>query len=147
MYKHILIPTDGSALSEKAVESGVNLAKQLAAKVTSVFVWVRLDVVYPDLGLGYAAPLLVDDADLQIQTATTAQAHFCALAKAAGLPYDTSIVSHQDPAQGIIQVAQDQHCDLIFMASHGRRGVKAMLLGSVTHAVLAHCHIPVLVFR
>ena len=147
MYQRILIPTDGSVLAEKAVEQGLELAKQLAAEVMSVFVWVPIQNNCPDIISGYTTPLPVDDVECQTQIAAAVNTRFSQYASAAGLPNSSVVLIHDDPAQGIIQTAQEQNCDLIFMASHGHRGVKAMLLGSVTKAVLSRCQIPVLVFR
>ena len=147
MYRHILIPTDGSELSTKAAQSGLQLASALGARVTGVFVAMRFEAVYPDFGLGYAPPPLPDDAGLQEQVAAELLASLGKLAQAAGVPYEGIHVMQDDAALAIIQTAKERACDLIFMASHGRRGVQALLLGSVTHKVLTHCQIPVLVYR
>ena len=145
MYKHILIPTDGSELSERAVLEAVTLAKTLGAHVTAV-------TVSPPFHLTGYDPFLVTVTPTQYERAHESRAREVlgdarAKAAAAGVPCEVISVVHDAPWQAIIETAQRQGCDLVFMASHGRRGVAGMLLGSETQRVLTHCKVPVLVYR
>ena len=145
MWKAVLIPTDGSALSRRAVEEGVALARALGATVVGLTVTVPFHVFALE-------PMMVTD------TAERYEEHLRALtrkylsviesaAKEAGLPCLTLVRSGEHPWQEIIQAAQEQKCDAICMASHGRRGVSALVLGSETIKVLTHSRIPVVVVR
>ena len=145
MFKNILIPTDGSELAWKAVEHGIALAKSVGAKVTVVTVSLPFHIFTLD-------PLVVEDTADQYKQRT--QEHAAKLlsgiaqaAKAAGVFCETVHVVHEHPYQAIIDTAVSHGCDLITMASHGRRGVSALLLGSETVKVLTHSKIPVLVHR
>jgi nucleotide-binding universal stress UspA family protein len=145
MFKNILIPTDGSELAWKAVEHGIALAKSVGAKVTVVTVTLPFHVFTLD-------PLVVEDTADQYQKrikehATKLLRGIASAAKAAGVACETFQVEHEHPYGGIIDTANSRGCDLITMASHGRRGVSALLLGSETVKVLTHSKIPVLVHR
>lgn len=147
MFRHILIPTDGSALSEAAVRAGVDLARALGARVTGFFAApAPTPLVYGDLlPVGYMAP---DQHEALIRK--TSEHHLGvieSMARAAGVPAKCVSVTSDYPADSIIKVASDEGCDLIFMASHGRRGLSGILLGSETQKVLTHTKVPVLVFR
>jgi nucleotide-binding universal stress UspA family protein len=145
MFKHILIPTDGSDLSRKAILYGVQLAKESGAKVTGLTVTepyqpAGMDTVFIPMDLGdyeEQARLLSEKAMEQVKMA----------AQAAGVPCETVREVHDQPYRAIIDAAQAVGCDLIVMASHGRRGISALLLGSETAKVLTHSTIPVLVYR
>jgi nucleotide-binding universal stress UspA family protein len=132
MYTHILIPTDGSELAGKAVQHGVALAKHIGAKVT------MLTVFPPDMATTDREMIEIRKARRQKQLDAVAM-------QAAGV--ETIQVEHDDPYQAIIDTANSKGCDLIVMASHGRRGISAIVLGSETVKVLTHCKIPVLVYR
>jgi len=145
MYKHILIPTDGSSLSRKAIEHGIALAKSINAKVTAVTVTVPFHVFAIEPGM-------------LTNTAEQYEKHVAALAtkdlnvakeaaKTAGISCDAVSVEHVHPYRAIIDTAAQKSCDLIVMASHGRRGISAVLLGSETAKVLTHSAVPVLVVR
>lgn len=145
MYKHILIPTDGSALSETTVKQGVTLAKALQAKVTGMTVSLPFHTFALD-------PLMVSDTPAQYEKDVEARAvKYLAFieetAKGAGVPCVVEHVLAEHPYQAIIDTARSRGCDLIFMASHGRRGMSALVLGSETVKVLTHSKIPVLVCR
>jgi nucleotide-binding universal stress UspA family protein len=146
MFKHILIPTDGSALSRKAIANGVKLAKSLGAKVTGLFAAPpATPVVYKDfVPVGYMTPQ--KHADMIEKTAAKYLAVIEQAAKKAGLVCETVHVTNDFPANAILAVAKRKKCDLIFMASHGRRGLAGVLLGSETQKVLTHSKIPVLVY-
>lgn len=147
MFRHILIPTDGSALSEAAVRSGVDMARALGARVTGFFAApAPTPLVYGDLlPVGYMAP---DQHEALIRKTTEHHLGVIeSMAHAAGVPVKCVSVTSDYPADSIIKVAGEEGCDLIFMASHGRRGLSGILLGSETHKVLTHAKVPVLVFR
>jgi len=147
MYKHILIPTDGSELSHKTVVAGVKLAQALGARVTGFFAApAATPLVYRDLlPVGYGTP--EENAVLIKRAATRYLAVIERAAKTAGVPCETVSVTDDFPADAILSLAKRRKCDLIFMASHGRRGLSGLLLGSETQKVLTHARIPVLVHR
>jgi nucleotide-binding universal stress UspA family protein len=147
MYMHILIPTDGSKLSESAAKDGVSLAAALGARVTALFVAPpATPVVYEQhLPVGYMTP------DEHAAMTARASARYLGVvekaAAAAGVRCECLSLKGDFPADAIVQTAVKRKCDLIVMASHGRRGVAALLLGSETQKVLAHSKVPVLVHR
>jgi nucleotide-binding universal stress UspA family protein len=145
MFKHLLLPTDGSQLSEAAVQAGVRFAKSLNAKVTGFYAMPKFHM------LTYRTEELTDTKQ---EFAKDCEAHaerFLAFvvqaAKAAGVPCGTELQTSDHPYEAIIATAKEKGCDLIMMASHGRSGIQAFLLGSETQKVLTHSGIPVLVFR
>ena len=136
MYTHILIPTDGSELAGKGVQHGVALAKRIGAKVTI------LTVLPPDM--------ITADREVDEIRKASKQKHaeevlgaVATQTQTAGVACETIQVEHEHPYQAIINTADSKGCDLIVMASHGRRGIS----GSETVKVLTHCKIPVLVYR
>ena len=145
MYKHILIPTDGSPLSEQAIRQGVALAKSLHARVTGV-------TVSPPFHTFAVDPAVVTDTPAQYAKHCEAQA-----AQSLGVIKDAAAISgvscnvvhvvKDRPYEAIIETAHAEACDLIFMASHGRKGFSAVVLGSETTKVLTHSKTPVLVCR
>lgn len=150
MYKHILAPTDGSEVASKGMEEGLSLAKALGARVTIINVSERYPV-YPD-GLGLATPGLSGTmlADLMASQEETAKAILEAAKQAAdriGVTAETLHVSDTPPAEAILEAAKARNCDLIVMASHGRRGLGRLVLGSKTAEVVVQSPIPVLVVR
>ncbi len=145
MYKNILIPTDGSELANKAVEHGITLAKAIGAKITLMTVTLPFHVFTLD-------PQVVEETSEQYNERIQRHAQntlnaATAKAKAAGIPCDLVHLEHEHVYQAIIDSAKAKGCDLITMASHGRRGVSAIVLGSETVKVLTHSKIPVLVHR
>lgn len=145
MYKHILIPTDGSEMSARAIAHAIELAKRLNAKVT---------------GLAVISPW--EDVAFSIKTFDINQAHYernaeayaaasllviSSTAKAAEVACSVVQMKEPQPWSAIIDTARVMHCDLILMASHGRSGIGAMILGSETQKVLTHSTTPVLVYR
>jgi nucleotide-binding universal stress UspA family protein len=145
MFKHLLLPTDGSELSEAAIRKGVQFAKTINAKVTGFYVMPEFHV------FTYRTEMLEDTKE---QFAKDCRAHadrFLAVieraAKAAGVACDTALATSDHTYEAIIKAAEEKKCDLIMMASHGRSGVQGLLLGSETHKVLTHSKIPVLVYR
>lgn len=144
MYKHILIPTDGSELSEKAIRGGVALAKSLGSKITA------LTVMEPWSTSG--RPVSLERPRQAYEEGARQHAHeylevVVKTALDAGVPVSTEQVFNVHPYEAIIETADARGCDLILMASHGWRGVKALVLGSETTKVLTHTKIPVLVHR
>lgn len=143
MHKHILISTDGSDLSEKAIDYGMALAKSVNAKVTVITASASFH------GLVIKPPLYtLEQYDEYTKTVAAKYLDLAKTsAKAAGVTCETLHVEHDQPYLAIINTAARKLCDLIVMASHGRRGVAAIVLGSETVKVLTHSTIPVLVFR
>jgi nucleotide-binding universal stress UspA family protein len=145
MYKHILLPTDGSELSERAIDHGIALAKALHASVTGVTVSEPLSA----LSIEAVAIANVSE-DYRKEIAAAAEKHLDVVRKAAaaaGVVCDVVHVEGHHPYQGIIDTARTKGCDVIVMASHGRRGLYAIVLGSETVKVLTHSTIPVVVCR
>lgn len=145
MFKHILLPTDGSKLSEKAVRQSVRMAKTFGARITALHVMPKFGTyLYPTdlldaLPQGYAAHA-ARRADEYLSFAQK-------VARAAGVECDGVKLSADQPYKEIVKFAQKKGCDLILMASHGRRGLEGFLLGSETQKVLTHSTVPVLVYR
>jgi nucleotide-binding universal stress UspA family protein len=145
MYRNILIPTDGSELAEKAVEHGIVLAKRIGAKITFLTVTLPFHIFTTDTQM-------IEDTPAQCKRRITADAAKTLRAAinaagAAGVACDTVQLEHEHPYQAIIDTAGSKGCDLIVMASHGRHGISALVLGSETVKVLTHSKIPVLVHR
>jgi nucleotide-binding universal stress UspA family protein len=145
MYANILIPTDGSELSGKAVQHGIALAKQIGAKVTALMVLPPFHTFTTDTQMIENTPAQYK-ARMQEHVEKTLGAVGRA-ALAADVACETIQVEHEHPYRVIIDIADSKGCDLIVMASHGRRGISAIVLGSETVKVLTHCKIPVLVHR
>ena len=145
MFKNILIATDGSDLAVKAVEQGVLFAKEIGAKITAVTVTEPFHFLS-------VSPNQLQYTPIEYKKHAESQAHkvlgvVSAAAKSADVACDTLHVEHEQVYQAIIDAASARKCDLIVMASHGRRGVSAVVLGSETVKVLTHSKIPVLVYR
>lgn len=145
MFKHLLLPTDGSRLSEKAVLEGLRLARGFRARVTGVHVVPEFHV------LTYHADMLEGTRDEFLADCKRQAEKFLVFvdkaAREEGVLCDTLMRVSDHPDEAIVEVALQQGCDLIVMASHGRRGARARLLGSETTKVLTHTTIPVLVIR
>lgn len=147
MFKHILIPTDGSAVASKAIKAGVELAKEMGASVTAYY------AIEPPPAHIYGEGRLADKSwieELDRRTQEIAQRsvdEVTAAARAVGVPCDVLIDKLVHPYKGIIDAANAKKCDAVFMGSHGHRGLTGLLIGSVTQQVLTHSKIPVLVFR
>src|SRR6516164_8914146 len=145
MYTNILIPTDGSELAGKAVQHGIALAKRIDANITVLTVLAPFHVLTTD------TQMLEDTStSYQARIREHAEKTLGAVARAVqaeGVPCEMVQVEHEHPYQAIIDTAESKGCDLIVMASHGRHGISAIVLGSETVKVLTHCKIPVLVHR
>jgi nucleotide-binding universal stress UspA family protein len=145
MYKHILIPTDGSKLAETAVQHGIALAKAIGAKITALTVSEPFHIIAVN-------PEMLEDTPASYKKRTGEHAArilgaVASAAQAAGVACETVHVKEEHPYKAIIDTAKSQQCDLIVMASHGRRGMSAIVLGSETVKVLTHSSTPVLVYR
>jgi len=145
MYTSILIPTDGTELAGKAVDHGIALAKRLNAKVTAL-------TVLPPFHTFTTDTQMIEDTPAQYKARMQKHAEktlgaVAGVAQAAGVACEMVQIEHEHPHQAIIDTAVSKGCDLIVMASHGRHGISALVLGSETVKVLTHCNIPVLVHR
>ena len=145
MFKHLLLPTDGSPLSERAVIKGIELAAEQGARVTGIHVSPQFRV------LTYRPDMLEETRDTYAQDSEVhAKRYLDFISKTAAeskVPCETLREISDEPFQAIINVARSRGCDLIVMASHGRRGIKGFLLGSETQRVLTHSDIPTLIWR
>ncbi|HEY0825957.1 MAG TPA: universal stress protein [Ramlibacter sp.] len=147
MYTRILVPTDGSALSKKAVKSAVELAAAVGAEVVALNVVPRYPTSYFEGGISISPS---EVARVEKQWAEQGQALAAEVEKAAvkaGVKAKAVTVRSDLVAEAILAAARKNKCDLVVMASHGRRGIKRLLLGSETQHVLTHGNIPVLVLR
>jgi nucleotide-binding universal stress UspA family protein len=145
MFKHFLVPTDGSALSVKAARAAAELAKATDARLTVLSVAEP----YPYSALSEGA-FLPDQGLYEKQMHEHAQrfvAETAELARAAGIPCDTRVAHSFSPSEEIVKLAEEVGCDAIVMASHGRKGITRLFVGSETQKVLAHTRLPVMVIR
>lgn len=147
MFKHILVPTDGSTLSLRAAKNAVRFAKVHGARITAFY---AAPEYHPNIAGDYLPANFVPLAVYQTQIKKTAEKYLDQIKKLAGVGGVTCsglYASGDSPYRAIIKAAKDRKCDLIFMASHGRSGIAGMLIGSETSKVLTHCKLPVLVYR
>jgi nucleotide-binding universal stress UspA family protein len=145
MFKNILIATDGSDLAHKAVEHGIALAQALGATITALIVTEPFAMVAVDPEMVSDTPAVYAKHARQFADKTLTGVERAA--RAAGIACRTVHAEHEHPYAAIIDTAKTQGCDLILMASHGRRGIAAVVLGSQTVKVLTHSKTPVLVYR
>lgn len=146
MYKHILIATDGSELAGRAVNNGVTLAKSLGAKASIIVIEPTFNAFnVPESQVQQISDAFAKHAEQIKKHATHVLDRAADTAKAAGVTCNKIQIESDQPYQAIIDAAKNNGCDMIVMASHGRGGVSAVLLGSVTNKVLTHTKIPVLV--
>lgn len=147
MFRHLLVPTDGSPLSNAAAKAAVALAKSLGAKMTGFF---AAPEYHPRIVGEYIPRDFMGPEAYAEHVRQLGDKHLGAiekLARAAGVPFSADQVTHDYPFEAIITAAKRNKCDLIYMASHGRSGLGAVILGSETNKVLTHSTIPVLVHR
>lgn len=145
MFKTILLPTDGSERSKKAIDTAIDYAQVCGAKIYGISVAEP----YPFTPLAESA-MAIDPTVYEENVRSLAQQHVNEISEAArmaGVPCEVSIVLSFSPDEEIINAAKKYNCDVIFMASHGRSGLSRLFLGSKTQKVLAHSTIPVLVLR
>jgi nucleotide-binding universal stress UspA family protein len=145
MFKQILLPTDGSDLSERSVLAGISFAKELGAQVIGL-------TVAPEFHTFTTNTEMLEDTKDEFVAATEKRTEkylsfVSEASRSAGVACTVIQASSDDPYEAILQVAKEHKCDLIIMASHGRKGIKGVLLGSETQKVLVHSAIPVLVYR
>jgi nucleotide-binding universal stress UspA family protein len=148
MFKKVLIPTDGSALSGQAANAGVTFARSVGAEVVALYVGQPFAAT---IGFdGMAAAYAITDEDYEKASAQQAKKYLQAVvdrAETAGVTVSSESVTNFNVADGIVDAATKHGCDLIFMGSHGRSGLSRLLLGSVTAKVLSLAHVAVLVYR
>lgn len=148
MFKKILIPTDGSALSAQAANAGISFARSVGAEVVALYVGQPFAAT---IGFdGMAAAYAITDEDYEKASAEQAKKYLQAVvdrAETAGVKVSSESVTNFNVADGIVDAATKHHCDLIFMGSHGRSGLSRLLLGSVTAKVLSLATVAVLVYR
>lgn len=145
MFKHILVPTDGSELSQAAAQKAVQFAKAIGARITVITVTAP----WSSIAVGEVASVL-SEKDYENRAETNAWGYLNTItdaAKAAGVPRNAIHLHHIRPDEAIIETAKKEHCDLIMLGSHGRRGVSRMLLGSEATKILSHSPVPVMVLR
>ena len=147
MYKHLLVATDGSKLSNKAIVHAVALAKSLGARLTAFYASSDYPMAIYAEGIVYEPLTQKEYAALAAKEAAKAFAPVLAKAKSAGVDCGTQHVVGGTPWMGILNTAKKAKCDAIVMASHGRTGISAVLIGSETQKVLTHSKLPVLVVR
>lgn len=145
MFKNILLPTDGSPLSEKATTIAVQFAQIHGARI------IAISVAQPFPFVPMAEGAVIPDAEVfETQISSAARTHLDKVALAcggAGVPFEGIVTSSPSPYEEIVAAAEKHNCDIILMASHGRKGLNKLFLGSETQKVLAHTHLPVLVLR
>lgn len=145
MFKQILLPTDGSAASEDAIRKCMQFAKETGAQVTGLYVTPEFHI------FTYQAEMLEDTREeFRKDSEEQARKYLAVIetaAREAGVRCTVTSLSSDHPYEAIIQAAKEHKCDLIAMASHGRKGIRGLLMGSETQKVLTHSQVPVLVYR
>lgn len=147
MFKHILVPTDGSELSQATAKRAVSFAKEAGARVTVFFAKPEYPIAYFGEGALIDPTTPEKFAELAEQQAAQYLGEVEGMCAEIGVDCATLAVTSDVPYEAIIEAADKSGCDLIFMASHGRRGISGFLLGSETNKVLTHSKVPVLVYR
>jgi nucleotide-binding universal stress UspA family protein len=145
MFKTILVPTDGSPLSDKAIDAAITFAKGAGSKIIGISVSEPRDVGNLSDGMS-----VTDTTAAAEHRHAVAQGHVdkvSAAAQAANIQCETLVAHSVNPYEEIINAAKEYKCDAIFMASHGRKGLSALFVGSETQKVLSHSTVPVLVLR
>lgn len=144
MFKKILVPSDGSQQSIKAAEVAADLAKSQGAQVIAVYV---IDP-FPFIGVGDASAIGLQAYMSEAQAvAGQSLAEVRAVCEARGVPYACDTIERSAPYDGILETARAEGCDLIVMGSHGRKGIQALILGSVAQKVLTHATLPVMIIK
>ena len=147
MFKHILVPTDGSDLSRKAIKKGIEFAKKIEARITTIHVVPEFKVIADESFVSLTPEAKKRFEEESLRRAKKMLDSVVQQAKAQGVRCTAVAEANDLPYQQIIATAKSNKCDLILMASHGRRGIASVLLGSETAKVLTHSTIPVLVVR
>jgi nucleotide-binding universal stress UspA family protein len=145
MFKHLLLATDGSHASEVAIEKTMLLAKSIGAKVTGLHVSPEYHILTTKINM------LATNKEVYVNDCKAHAERYLAVieaaAKAQGVSCDTMYTINDHPYEAIITAATEKRCDMIALASHGRKGLQSLMIGSETQKVLAHSKLPVLVFR
>jgi nucleotide-binding universal stress UspA family protein len=146
MFKNILVPTDGSQFSQDAAQAAVNFAKETGARITAFYTIKTLPQPYyaEGLNIGLVPPDYAKSAEAQAERFLGYIEKLC---HENNVPCTKLTLTRNAAHEGIIDAAKQSLCDLIFMASHGKKGISALLLGSETQKVLTHSKIPILVYR
>ena len=147
MYRRILIATDGSDLSNRAIKEGVALARHLGAELVAVYAVSNYVPPVEAIAPIYYLPTLDEYQARAKQEAEAVLETVASAAEQAGVPCETEWALNDDPYRLILDIAEQRACDLVVMASHGRRGLSGLILGSETTRVLTHSKVPVLVVR
>jgi nucleotide-binding universal stress UspA family protein len=148
MFTHILLPVDDSELSRQAALKGIEFARCLGARVTVCHAAPHNELTRVYVGSGAISAQAGDEIEREFRQRIEQLLSFVSdAAGKAGVPCETRYVNSPDPYAAIIETAKGEGCDLVFMASHGRRGLGALVLGSETNKVLTHSKIPVIVWR
>ncbi len=145
MFQRILVPTDGSELSEKAVQGAIDIASRINGSIVGLC--VSQPYPYSPLTEGAIAGDAVGFENRSLEIATDHVERIKDAANKAGVPCEAVVTKSLEPYKDIVETAKKMNCDSIFMASHGRRGLNRLLLGSETQKVLAHADVPVVVYR
>jgi nucleotide-binding universal stress UspA family protein len=147
MFKHILVPTDGSPLSLRSAKAAVCFARACGARITAFYVTPQYRT---SVSGDYVPASFLSFPEFTQQMKKTAEKYLGKvkqLADAEGVPCASAYTSNESPYEAIVKAAKANKCDLVFMASHGRRGIAGLLIGSETHKLLTHSKVPVLVYR
>ena len=147
MFKHILVPTDGSELSQKAVQKAITFAKEIDAKITFFCAVPQFPVMYYGLGAIFDSHSILDFEEESKSVCNEILNKAKEIAKKEGVNSEIYYLISDYPFEAILEATKQKECDLIFMASHGKKGVDKFFLGSETNKVLSHSNIPVLVYR
>jgi nucleotide-binding universal stress UspA family protein len=149
MFKRILIATDGSRMSRKAIATGVALAESLGASVVGIHSLppISRSHIYGDSIVTLPQEMYAKLDEDAAAVASKRLAQIASAAEKAGVPFKAIQVQNESPAEAILATARKEKCDVIVMASHGRKGISRVLLGSETNTVVTHSPIPVLVVR
>ncbi len=144
MFKKILVPSDGSAQAHKAAEVAADLAKTQGASVIGIYV---IDP-FPFIGIGDASAIGLQAYLSEAQAAATESlGDIRRMCEAKGVPFTGDTIERGSASDGILETAKAEACDLIVMGSHGRRGLEALILGSVAQKVLTHATVPVMIIK
>lgn len=146
MYEHLLVPVDGSELSDRAIAHSIGLAKMLGAAITGFMAEPPLPVLVVDqAAVAYDVETFREHEKRCEQHARTVLEKFAEQAKQAGVTFDGQFMITDNIQQSIVDVALRQKCDLIVMGTHGRHGLDALIHGSLTKSVLSHSQLPLLI--
>ena len=145
MFQKILVPTDGSELSEKAIQGAIDIASKINGAIVALC--VSQPYPYSPLSEGAIAGDAVGFENRSLEVATDHVERVKDAASKVNVPCETVVTKSFEPYKDIVEIAKKLNCDSIFMASHGRRGFNRLLLGSETQKVLAHAEVPVVVYR